>query len=282
MKNIMKKITITLSLFVAVLTTNVFANDKTVTLINPGKPGGELNQRTQIFKEGLEAIGWNIDYQNIGKESQSVKFFKKSKKPTVMVYTVSALKSVPEYVIADKTVFVLLEFEQPFFVCSPNSKKLDKNKLTTVGYGKGYSKDKIQTIINEIGYKNITLVPYTNSGAVLKGLLAEEIDMAFNNQGKSVRYMKSKKGSCWAQTLKTEYMGVPSANVVGSFDRALPSKAAILLGKNIKDMESFRAVAIEILKDPSYASFLKKSSSTLGISNYEKELTTVKNQQIGK
>ena len=50
----MKNITIILSLFVAVLTTNVFANDKTVTLINASKPGGEVHQRTQIYKEGLE------------------------------------------------------------------------------------------------------------------------------------------------------------------------------------------------------------------------------------
>lgn len=277
----MKKIIIVLFLLGQLISTNVFANNKNITIINPGKPGGELNQRTQIFKEGLEARGWKIDSQNIGNESQSVKFFKESKTPTLMVYTVSQLKSVPEYVVVSNDTFIVLEFEEPFFICSPNSKKLDKSKPTTVGYGKGYSKNKIGAIIKDLGYKNIKLVPYTNSGAVLKGLLAEEIDIAFNNQGKSTLYMKSKKGVCWAQTLKTEYMGVPSANKVGSFDRALPTKAAILIGKNIKDKESVRAVAIEILKDESYNNFLKKSESSLAVSNYDKELTTVKNQQIG-
>jgi hypothetical protein len=277
----MKKFNIIMCLLGLLLTTNVSANDKTITLINASKPGGEVHQRTQIYKEGLEKRGWTIDYQNIGNESQSVKFFKKSKTPTLLIYTVSQLKSVPEYVVVSKETFIVLEFEQPFFICSPNSKKLDKSKPTTVGYGKGYSKNKIGAIIKELGYKNIKLVPYTNSGAVLKGLLAEEIDIAFNNQGKSTLYMESKKGVCWAQTLKTEYMGVPSANKVGSFDRALPTKAAILIGKNIKDKESLRAVAIDILKDKSYSDFLKTSESTLAVSNYKEELTAVENQQIG-
>ena len=57
-----------------------------VVLINSGKAGGSFNARTQMYKEGLIAAGYNVQFENIGKISQAVKMFKESNQPTIMVY----------------------------------------------------------------------------------------------------------------------------------------------------------------------------------------------------
>ncbi len=35
----------------------------TITLINSGKAGGSFNARTQMYKEGLTAAGYNVQYE---------------------------------------------------------------------------------------------------------------------------------------------------------------------------------------------------------------------------
>ena len=60
---------------------------KNITILNNGKAGGSYNARTLMYKDGLEARGFNVEYKNIGKISQAVKIFKETNEPTIMVYS---------------------------------------------------------------------------------------------------------------------------------------------------------------------------------------------------
>ena len=78
----MKKIITALML--TIMTTASLA--QSITILNNGKSGGSFNARTQMYKDGLEAAGFKVKYENVGKISQAVKMFKESNEPTIMVF----------------------------------------------------------------------------------------------------------------------------------------------------------------------------------------------------
>ena len=160
-----------------------------ITIINNGKPGGSFNARTQLYKQGLEDKGYHVDYLDVGKISQAVKMFKESIDPTIMVYANNQV--FKQDLFHTDQNFVLLEYQQPLYICS--AKKIFSDPVT-VAHGKGYDPDLIRSILGE----DIVLVPYKNSGAMLKGILGGDVDMMINNQGKSLTYMESGEGTCEA------------------------------------------------------------------------------------
>ena len=38
-----------------------------ITVINSGKAGGSFNARTQMYKDGLVAAGYDVQFENVGK-----------------------------------------------------------------------------------------------------------------------------------------------------------------------------------------------------------------------
>ena len=60
---------------------------ETITILNNGKVGGSYHARSQMYKEGLEARGYDVNFENIGKIGQAVKVFKETDQPTIMVYS---------------------------------------------------------------------------------------------------------------------------------------------------------------------------------------------------
>ena len=74
----MKKLII--ALLTLMFTTVGYAEtQETITIINSGKAGGSFNARTQMYKDGLVAAGYQVKFENIGKISQAVKMFKEKK-----------------------------------------------------------------------------------------------------------------------------------------------------------------------------------------------------------
>ena len=101
----MKKL-ITALVFTLFTTTGVA---QTITILNNGKAGGSFNARTQMYKDGLEAAGFNVKYENVGKISQAVEGFKQSTKPTIMVYANNQVYK--QDLFHTKNNFIMLEYQ---------------------------------------------------------------------------------------------------------------------------------------------------------------------------
>jgi len=219
-----------------------------ITLINSGKAGGSFNARTQMYREGLTAAGYDVQYENVGKISQAVKMFKASDEPTIMVYANNQVYKQDLFHTEDN--FIIAEYQQPLFVCRTNASK-DKTGNLTVAHGKGYDPKLLTTLLGD----NVTLVPYKNSGAMLKGILGGDVDMMVNNQGKSFKYIKSGHGTCKASDV-------------------LPVMVATVIGTNI-DVQKIRDIIFDITMDVQFIEYHTSRKLVRPSSTWEQELTIV-------
>ena len=227
---------------------------QTITVINSGKAGGSFNARTQMYKDGLEAAGYNVQYENIGKISQAVKMFKASDEPTIMVYANNQVYK--QDLFHTENNFIMAEYQQPLYVCKTNASK-DKTGNLTVAHGKGYD----PTLLTKLLGDNIILVPYKNSGAMLKGMLGGDVDMMVNNQGKSFKYIKSGHGTC-----------EPS--------EVLPMMVATVIGTNV-DVKDIRKVIFDITMNTTFMEYHTSRKLVRPINTWENELVIVQTLEKG-
>lgn len=247
MKNILIA-TIMLTLF-----TTISVAQK-ITVINSGKAGGSFNARTQMYKDGLEAAGFEVKFENIGKISQAVEMFKTSDEPTIMVYANNQVYKQDLFHTEDN--FILAEYQQPLYVCRTNASK-GKVTTLTVAHGKGFDPELLTKILGN----NITLVPYKNSDAMLKGMLGGDVDMMVNNQGKSFKYIASGKGSCRPSTV-------------------LPMMVATVIGKNI-NINMLRSILFDISTNTPFTEYHTTRKLVRPSSTWKQELTLVHELEKG-
>lgn len=227
---------------------------ETITILNNGKVGGSFNARSQMYKDGLEARGFQIEFENIGKIGQAVKIFKETDKPTIMVYSTNQVYKQDLFHTQDN--FVLLEYEQPMWICKTLD-SLDKSGKVTVAHGKGYETDIIKKVLGT----DIVLVPYKNSSAILNGILAGDVDAAVNNQGKSLKYKASGQGTCEASTV-------------------LPVMQATVIGKNL-DVKQMREVLLAVTYDDKFVEYHSSRKLARPTASAEQELQNVKQKTLG-
>jgi len=227
---------------------------QTITVINSGKAGGSFNARTQMYKDGLEAAGYEVKFENVGKISQAVKMFKASDEPTIMVYANNQVYK--QDLSHTENNFILAEYQQPLYVCRTDASK-GKIYSLTVAHGKGYD----PTLLTKLLGDNIILVPYKNSGAMLKGMLGGDVDVMVNNQGKSLKYVASGKGTCRQSTV-------------------LPMMVATVIGKNI-DISILRSILFDISLDLPFMEYHTTRKLVRPSSTWEKELAVVQTLEKG-
>jgi hypothetical protein len=150
--------------------------------------------------------------------------------------------------------FIMLEYQQPLYVCQTNESKSNASGLT-VAHGKGYD----TKLLNKVLGDDIILVPYKNSSAMLKGILGGDVDMMVNNQGMSLKYMESELGTCEPSNL-------------------LPTMQATVIGTNI-DIKQMREVIFEITMDIPFLEYHNSRQLNRPSNTWENELTTVKNYE---
>ena len=207
-----------------------------------------------MYKEGLTAAGYDVQYENVGKISQAVKMFKASDDPTIMVYANNQVYK--QDLFHTENNFIIAEYQQPLYICRTNTSK-DKTGNLTVAHGKGYDSKLLTKILGN----NITLVPYKNSGAMLKGMLGGDVDMMINNQGKSFKYIASGKGSCR-----------PS--------EVLPMMVATVIGTNV-DLREIRKVIFDITMDIQFVEYHTSRKLTRPTGTWENELVIVQTLEKG-
>lgn len=219
-----------------------------ITIINNGKAGGSYNARTQMYRDGLVAAGYDVNYEDVGKISQAVKMFKETDKPTVMVYSNNQVYKQDLFHTADN--FIMLEYQQPLYVCQTKESQ-NKTSGLTVAHGKGYD----TKLLNKVLGDDIILVPYKNSSAMLKGILGGDVDMMVNNQGKSFKYMESRKGTCEPSNL-------------------LPMMQATVIGTNV-DLRQIREVMFDITMDLQFLEYHNSRQLNRPSNTWENELSMV-------
>jgi len=225
-----------------------------ITVINSGKAGGSFNARTQMYKDGLVAAGYDVQFENVGKISQAVKMFKASDEPTVMVYSNNQVYK--QDLFHTEQNFIMLEYQQPLYVCRTNA-SADKTGVLTVAHGKGYDPKLLTNLLGS----DVVLVPYKNSGAMLKGILGGDVDMMVNNQGKSFKYMASGEGTCEASDV-------------------LPAMGATVIGKNV-DLQELRNVIFEISMTVQFIDYHIKRKLFRPSSTWEQELALTQELEKG-
>ena len=225
-----------------------------IVLINSGKAGGSFNARTQMYKDGLVEAGYDVLFENVGKISQAVKMFKESDQPTIMVYANNQVYK--QDLFHTEQNFIMLEYQQPLYVCRTNTSQGKVTNLT-VAHGKGYDPKLLTKLLGN----NITLVPYKNSGAMLKGILGGDVDMMVNNQGKSFKYMASGEGTCRPSDV-------------------LPIMGATVIGKNI-DLQTVREIIFEISMTIPFIDYHTKRKLFRPSSTWAKELALTQELEKG-
>ena len=248
MKNILIAFGVVMTVALLFVAVSKAETPERITIINSGKAGGSFNARTQMYREGLTAAGYDVQYENVGKISQAVKMFKASDEPTIMVYANNQVYKQDLFHTEEN--FIIAEYQQPLYVCRTNASK-DKTGNLTVAHGKGYDPKLLTTLLGD----NVTLVPYKNSGAMLKGILGGDVDMMVNNQGKSFKYIKSGHGTCKAS-------GV------------LPVMVATVIGINI-DVQKIRDIIFDITMDVKFIEYHTSRKLVRPTSTWEQELTIV-------
>jgi hypothetical protein len=223
-----------------------------ITIINNGKAGGSYHARTQMYRDGLVAAGYDVNYEDVGKISQAVKMFKETDKPTVMVYSNNQVYK--QDLFHTEQNFIMLEYQQPLYVCRTNDSKGQDSGLT-VAHGKGYDTALLKGLLGD----DITLVPYKNSDAMLKGILGGDVDMMVNNQGMSFKYMESGKGTCEPSNL-------------------LPIMQATVIGSNI-DVKQIREVMFEITMDIPFLEYHNSRQLNRPSNTWQNELAIVKDHE---
>ena len=254
MKNILIAFGIVVTVALLFVAVSKAETPERITIINSGKAGGSFNARTQMYKEGLTAAGYDVRYENVGKISQAVKMFKASDEPTIMVYANNQVYK--QDLFHTENNFILAEYQQPLYVCKTNASKGKVTNLT-VAHGKGFDPELLTTILGN----NITLVPYKNSGAMLKGMLGGDVDMMVNNQGKSFKYIASGKGSCRPSTV-------------------LPMMVATVIGKNI-DINRLRSILFDISTNTPFTEYHTTRKLVRPSSTWKQELTLVHELEKG-
>jgi hypothetical protein len=126
-----------------------------------------------------------------------------------------------------------------------------------VAHGKGYDPALLTNLLGS----DITLVPYKNSGAMLKGMLGGDVDMMVNNQGKSFKYMKSGNGTCEASDV-------------------LPVMVATVIGTNV-DLREIRKVIFDITMDKQFVEYHTSRKLTRPTGTWENELVIVQTLEKG-
>jgi hypothetical protein len=207
-------------------TIDIIVPSKEVNVIISGKPGGSFFNRSQMYIDALTAKGYNVKIDNIGNISQSVFAFKKTSNPTIMVFAnnQAAINNLPH----NKDNFILLEYENALFLCG----SADFVKDPKIAYSKSFPKKNLLQLLKDQGISNPKMVPYKNSGAMLKAILAREVDFMISTQSKSLQYLKYNKGICHAQTSNKTFMNIPPFKTE---QKVLPIMHATVIGKNINN-----------------------------------------------
>lgn len=262
----MKKLIIALAMMFA----TTVAHAETITLINTGKPGGSSDARTKLYHEGLTNMGYDVQFENINKIGQSVDFFQKLDGPAMMVYVNIYAKHQP--VTHNTENFVMVEYVQPLFVCSARP-LAELGDEVTVAYGKTYNPEMVQKIVELTG-KRAKVVPYKNSSAVLEAMLGGDVDIAFNNQGKTLKYIKSGKGTCFGNTSDNEVIGVAPLADNYNVDFELPIMVATVISKGM-NVDKLRKDLLALQKTAPFVEYHSKKKLAKFTKTRQEELDMV-------
>jgi hypothetical protein len=233
------------------------AKAETIKFHIPTSPSSNSAQLAKFASEALAEKGWQFDLKNTHNLQYSSNFFKETKKPFIMVWSIEAAGSKQDSIYlkpADETNLIGMFHISSPFLCAikPN---LTMDDFLKKKYKVGYSVDRaserwINDFSNHIGNKQLMFLPYKGSGDLEIAVNSGEIDFIISSRGSKL--MKENKAKCFYQTGNTEVLGIPT--IKSKFPK-LENNTLIfgpyLLAKNIpvEKLEKLRNDFVEVKKN---------------------------------
>lgn len=248
----MKKLIVLVTLLFA---TASYAEE--ITIVPAGKPGGSSFARATMYQEVLKKNGHSVKFENISAMTEATKYLEKTRgKENVIIMFASNQPAQMGYFITKKN-FVLREYSAPYYWCMSNEAK-GKDKLI-VGLDKNMNQKFSDAVFKKLG-KEVVYLRYKNSGALYNAITGGDIDVMFTNQGKSLKLVGNKLGSCIANTSKETTHGVKSVYTIVDNGLAFPVMDYPIISNNTSD--KFRELLLETNKDSVFKSWRQKRKLT--------------------
>jgi len=230
---------------------------ETITIIPAGKPGGSSFSRATMYQEVLKKKGYTVKFENISAVTEATKYLENTRgKENVIIMFPSNQPAQTGYFISEKN-FVLREYSAPYYWCMSNEAK-GKDKLI-VGLDKNMNQKFSDAVFKKLG-KEVVYLRYKNSGALYNAITGGDIDVMFTNQGKSLKLVGNKLGSCIANTSKETTHGVKSVYTIVDNGLAFPVMDYPIISNNTSD--KFRELLLETNKDSVFKSWRQKRKLT--------------------
>jgi len=208
--------------------TSTMAVADSITIFNGSSPGGTLGIRSQIIKEGLEALGHDVKMINTKGHANAYRMYSQHKGPKLLA-TATPVAALYEPRIKNNEL-VAYEYSDPLFLCKrTDAPGVDQKTKIKVGYGKTYPISIIKSVDDKLDI-DFQYVPLKSSGTVLKTIIAGDVQYQYNNAGRTKKFLKT-GGQCLFNTGTSERHGIPPlSKYLPGLNYNVISNAAVVIG----------------------------------------------------
>jgi hypothetical protein len=240
------------------------ANDVKLELdfVISSKIGGTQYLLYEQLKPLMEEKGYKINVVVPGNCVKSGVEFLRSEKPTLLVVFNSylALEECSDIQpnrfnwVVNLTKSQLMICEQPGYEFL---KKLKSNERIPVGSVNVYPPAILESLDSDISY-----VPYKTSGALVRGFLANDVNVIITNSLRASQLVKKRQADCVLATGDRSHLGAPAAtSLLPDWDHAEIYQLFAVLQKNVpqKMLGKLRQDMKALLLDPRWQQFASAS-----------------------
>lgn len=199
-------------LFILILPNIISTKEsKKIVFYVAGNPGGLNFEVSNELKQHLLNLNYDLDLEISGNCINAQKQFLDEKRPALLlVFNGMAAHEDCSKIVPTKNSLASNIFFQRLLFCGrpekDNLQIIKSNQKAMVGLGSEYPK----TMVTSLG-SNIKTVTYQNSGAIVAGFLAGDIDFFISNFSRGTQLMQQNKATCFAVTGDKSHFGVPPA-----------------------------------------------------------------------
>lgn len=274
-----------LSIILPNIITNVSTKEsKKIVFYVAGNPGGTVFEISNELKQHLLKFNYDVHLEVSGNCISAQKQFLDAKHPALLLsFNAMAAHEECSMIVPTKDSLVSNLFSARLLFCGRPEKNnlqiIKSNQKTLVGLSADYPK----TMVTSLG-NNIKSVTYQNSGAILAGFLAGDIDFFISNFSRGKQLMQQNKATCFAVTGDKSFSGVPPAMQVfpeWKYNDTLWLKAIIQNNFSKEEKELLTSHIQQISKSQDWQDYAKKNNFVTDTAiGYEVFVNSLKNWKI--
>lgn len=268
------------SLFTCLAMSTVFAVDKTIAFYVGHANGGLSAVHATALSEALKQRGWKVDLKIIGNCGQVLNLLNTSNKPILAAWgaewnTAGHTCHVP----ISKQNFVDILHDSPRLLCGPPNNpnfQFEKGQTYRIGINQGQYHDILLAALGEKIGVHFKPIEYRNSGFIIKGMHAKEIDVWYANKGLIEHAARTQK--CLYGAMNKDHDGIIALSKVVSIDRAYAAAMAYLFINDKFSSEQGQLLIKdirEIILLTPYQNILSQGGNFSGTGTLEDKITAI-------